>query len=344
VDYNKVIQEIVVKFNKTFDTNYSITFDTRENIIKSNPTFSISKTASGCYDVGTKRIFLFSDVIDKINYKNYDNQNGTYNNGLAFLIMACFHELQHRMQFEHPEKLKKQEHYAREMYGIESFIIKHRNDCPELMEFDYKKFHDNFLLEIDADIKGVNNAIAFSRAWNFNCINHKYYEIFRQYNEYRMQNYDILAMVNQFLKIAKNRKPNDTLPSQALKFFDRAGNLKKISEMMEVKGSSIIQYVVASKDFLSSIEQSELTKEQCGFLIDCISEVLREHYSKKAFVDANRERTNVIIGELKNFTQVSANGNSSKTSDSLSSEQYYLYLYSKLGSLQAMRFNGRKLK
>lgn len=115
MNYNKVIQMILVKFNETFHTNYSITFNTRDNIINSNPTFLISESAGGFYDKKTKTIYLFSDIIDKINYKNYDNKNGTYNNGLAFLILACFHELEHRLQNEHPEKLRSQYDFAREM-------------------------------------------------------------------------------------------------------------------------------------------------------------------------------------------------------------------------------------
>ena len=348
MNYNKVIQMILVKFNETFHTNYSITFNTRDNIINSNPTFLISESAGGFYDKKTKTIYLFSDIIDKINYKNYDNKNGTYNNGLAFLILACFHELEHRLQNEHPEKLRSQYDFAREMYSIERFIIMFRNLVPELMEVDYRKFHDNFLLEIDADIKGVNNAIAFSKAYNIDCINPKYYEIFIQYNNYRIQNYDILTMINQFLRIAKKYKSNainsNYLPNQILNYFDEEGNLKKINEMINIQDSSIIQYIVSSEEFLNSINLSELTKEQCEFIINCISTVLNVHYFKKNYVDSNREKTNAIIEEINNFIHVSAKANSSKTSDSMANENYYMYLESKLVLLQTLQFNENKAR
>ena len=47
-----------------------------------------------------------------------------------------------------------------------------------------------------------------------------------------------------------------------------------------------------------------------------------------------------IIEELKNYTQISSTN--SKTSDSMANERYYIYLPSKLGSLQAMQFNNSK--
>ena len=253
MNYNEIIKMIVLKFNENFHTNYRIIFNTRDNILNSNPSFSISKSAGGFYDNKTKTIYLFSDIIDKINYKNYDNKNGTYNNGLAFLILACFHELEHRLQNECPEKLRLQFDFAQEIYSIERFIIILGNSTPELMEVDYKKFHDNFWLEIDADIKGVDNAISFSKAYNIECINPKYYKLFKQYNNYRIQSYDILTMVNQFLKIANKYKANvinsNYLPSKILNYFDKNGNLKNIDDLMKIQDSSIIQYIVSSPEF-----------------------------------------------------------------------------------------------
>ncbi len=344
MNYNEIIKIIVLRFNETFHTNYRIIFNTRDNILNSNPSFSISKSAGGFYDNKTKTIYLFSDVVDKINYKNYDNKNGTYNNGLAFLILACFHELEHRLQNECPEKLRLQFDFAQEIYSIERFIIILGSSAPELMEVDYKKFHDNFWLEIDADIKGVDNAISFSKAYNIECINPKYYKLFSQYNNYRIQSYDILTMINQFLKIANKYKANvinsDYLPSKILNYFDKNGNLKNIDDLMKIQDSSIIQYIVSSPEFLKSINQSELTKEQCQFIINCISKVLNEHYFKRNFIEQNKKQMDFIIEELKNYTQISLTN--SKTSDSMANEKYYIYLPSKLGSLQAMQFNNSK--
>ena len=276
----------------------------------------------------------------------YDNNNNLYDNGLAFLILACFHELEHRLQNEHPEKLRLQQDFAQEIYSIERFIILFRNYAPELMEIDYKKFHDNFLLEIDADTKGVNNAIAFSRGTGISSINFKYYELFSQYNNFRIQNYDTLIIINQFLKIANKYKSKaingNYLPGKILNYFDENGNLKNIDDLMEIQNSSIIQYIVSSPEFLKSINQSELTKEQCEFISNCINDVLNEHYFKKAFTEQNKEQMDSIILELRNYTQISSTN--SKTSDSMSNENYYMYLQSKLGSLQAIQFEERKIK
>lgn len=346
MEYNNIIQRILVKFNETFNTNYKIIFNTREFIMNNNQNRSISESACGFYDNETKCIYIFSDIIDKINSKNYDNNNNLYDNGLAFLILSCFHELEHRLQNEHPEKLRLQQDFAQEIYSIERFIILFRNYAPELMEIDYKKFHDNFLLEIDADTKGVNNAIAFSRGNGISSINFKYYELFSQYNNFRIQNYDTLIIINQFLKIANKYKSKaingNYLPGKILNYFDENGNLKNIDDLMEIQNSSIIQYIVSSPEFLKSINQGELTKEQCEFISNCINDVLNEHYFKKAFTEQNKEQMDSIILELRNYTQISSTN--SKTSDSMSNENYYMYLQSKLGSLQAIQFEERKIK
>jgi hypothetical protein len=53
------------------------------------------ETAGGFFDNASKRIYLFSGIIEKIKEKNYYNYNNTKDNGLTFLIFAAFHELEH---------------------------------------------------------------------------------------------------------------------------------------------------------------------------------------------------------------------------------------------------------
>ena len=159
--YKEIIYLCVKKFNETFDTSYNIQYDSKDNILNSNPNFKVSEKTAGLYDKKSHEIYIFSNIIDQIRLKNYKNSQGNNDNGLTFLIRSIFHELEHRLQDEHPEKLKNQFWYAKSMYAIESIILGMRQFDPQIIDIDYARSHDNFLLEIDADIKGINNAKSF---------------------------------------------------------------------------------------------------------------------------------------------------------------------------------------
>lgn len=203
MDYKEVIRLIKEKFNKTFETSYDIEYNSREKIVKSNSKFNIGEKAAAFYDTGAKKIYIFSEIIDKLRLNNGD---ANFDQGLTFLIHATFHELEHAIQREHPEKLRKQFNYSKAMYSIESIIIMMSAVDSQILDLDYSKSHDNFLLEIDADIKGVNNAKEFVRNYGLNGVNTEYYNLMDKYNNFRIDNYDIPIMINQFLKIV-NKYP-----------------------------------------------------------------------------------------------------------------------------------------
>lgn len=159
--YKEIINLCVKKFNETFDTSYNIQYDSKDNILDANPNFKVSEKTAGLYDKKSHGIYIFSNIIDQIRLKNYNNSQGNYDNGLTFLIRTIFHELEHRLQDDHPEKLKNQFWYAKSMYAIESIILGMRQFDPQIIDIDYARSHDHFLLEIDADIKGINNAQSF---------------------------------------------------------------------------------------------------------------------------------------------------------------------------------------
>ena len=107
-DYKDIVKKIYRIFNSSFQTDYRIIYQSREDAELLNHNINnISKSAGGIYQSKSKSIYIFSNVIDEINQKNYNNPTNTNDNGLAFLINACFHELEHRLQFECPQKFKK---------------------------------------------------------------------------------------------------------------------------------------------------------------------------------------------------------------------------------------------
>lgn len=327
MNYNDIISLIVNDFNRNFNLSSEIIYDSRENIINKNPHFKIGKSAGGFLDIASKRIYLFSGIIEKIKERNYYNYNNTKDNGLTFLIFAAFHELEHLLQFKYPEKLRKQFNFSRQMYKLEDVIIKIAQYDQLISDVNYREQHDNFLLEIDADIKGVTNALSFVRYYEINGINNRYLELMKKYNDFRINNYDIPIMISQFNKIVKKYPEilNDKqwLDCEELtQFYHLDGNLKSIEEIISVN-SSLLPYFVSSISFLKSINGKIITDYQKKFIYSCLDTVINEHNQKQEKLGGFSD-IDLVINELMNYTKVA--GKNSKSSKMMANEKYYNYI------------------
>ena len=327
MNYNDIISLIVNDFNRNFNLSSEIIYDSRENIINKNPHFKIGKSAGGFLDIASKRIYLFSGIIEKIKERNYYNYNNTKDNGLTFLIFAAFHELEHLLQFKYPEKLRKQFAFSRQMYKLEDVIIKIAQYDQLISDVNYSEQHDNFLFEIDADIKGVTNALSFVRYYEINGINNRYLELMKKYNDFRINNYDIPIMISQFNKIVKKYPEilNDKqwLDCEELtQFYHLDGNLKSIEEIISVN-SSLLPYFVSSISFLKSINGKIITDYQKKFIYSCLDTVINEHNQKQEKLGGFSD-IDLVINELMNYTKVS--GKNSKSSKMMANEKYYNYI------------------
>ena len=327
MNYNDIISLIVNDFNRSFNLSSEIIYDSRENIINKNPHFKIGKRAGGFFDNASKRIYLFSNLIEKIKEKNYYNYNNTKDNGLTFLIFAAFHELEHLLQFKYPEKLRKQFNFSRQMYKIEDVIIKISQYDQLISDVNYSEQHDNFLAEIDADIKGVINSLSFVRYHEINGISNRYFELMERYNDFRINNYDIPIMISQFNKIVKkypeilnNKRWLDC--EELTQFYHLDGNLKSIEEIISVN-SSLLPYFVSSISFLKSINGKKITDYQKKFIYSCLDTVINEHNQKQKnlgeFLDID-----FVINELMNYTKITERN--SKSSKMMANEKYYNYI------------------
>ena len=327
MNYNDIISLIVNDFNRNFNLSSEIIYDSRENIINKNPHFKIGKSAGGFLDIASKRIYLFSGIIEKIKERNYYNYNNTKDNGLTFLIFAAFHELEHLLQLKYPEKLRKQFNFSRQMYKLEDVIIKIFEYDQLISDVNYSEQHDNFLFEIDADIKGVTNALSFVRYYEINGINNRYLELIKKYNDFRINNYDIPIMISQFNKIVKkypeilnNKQWLDC--EELTQFYHLDGNLKSIEEIISVN-SSLLPYFVSSISFLKSINGKIITDYQKKFIYSCLDTVINEHNQKQEKLGGFSD-IDLVINELMNYTKVS--GKNSKSSKMMANEKYYNYI------------------
>lgn len=327
MDYSNIIKLISNDFNSSFNTSVEIKYDSKEKIMQNNPHFKIGNSATGLYDTKSKTIYFFSDTIEKIREKNYDNEQYENDNGLTFLIFASFHELEHFIQIQYPEKLRKQFKYAKPMYAIEKLILKIKQSDPDVIDFDYYKKHDNFLLEIDADIKGKNNAVGFIKYHGITGINLRYFDLMQSYNDFRINNYDIPMMLHQFIKIIK--KYPDILKSKAwldcdqlIQFFNQDGTVKPINELMSIQ-SDLTPYFVSSISCIYSLNDKPINEEQIQFINACLEQVIDEHEEKQKRL-TEFSNINDVVTELKNYTQV--NGNNSKSTEYMANENYYNYI------------------
>ncbi len=327
MNYNNIISLIVNDFNRSFNLSSEIIYDSRENIINKNPHFKIGKSAAGFFDNASERIYLFSGIIEKIKERNYYNYNNTKDNGLTFLIFAAFHELEHLLQLKYPEKLKKQFNFSRQMYKLEEVIIKVAKYDQLINDVNYREQHDNFLFEIDADIKGVNNSLSFVRYHEIKDINNRYFELMKKYNNFRINNYDIPIMISQFNKIVKkypeilnNKQWLDC--EELTQFYHLDGNLKSIEEIISVN-SSLLPYFVSSISFLKSINGTKITDYQKKFIYSCLDTVINEHNQKQEKLSEFSD-IDLVVNELMNYTKVTEKN--SKSSKMMANEKYYNYI------------------
>lgn len=327
---NYIIRMILDDFEKNFNISAQIVYDSRTNIMKSNPGFKIGNSAAGFQDTNSKTIYLFSDVIEKIRNKNYFNKSGENDNGLTFLILASFHELEHYIQRVHPEKLSEEKlDSPKALLDMEYLIIKASKFLPDATKFDYNCFHDNFLLEIDADKKGTRNARNFARYHKVPKINQRYFDLMDQYNEFRTNNYDIPIFVNQFIKII-NQYPDMLRDKhwlncdELIQFFNPDGTLKPIKELMTID-SKLTPYFVSSINCIKSINGLPINHEQICFVDKCLNLVVDEHNKKqKKLIKISLTHIEAVVNELKKYTQV--NGENSKTIRYMANENYYSFL------------------
>ena len=328
---NYIIRMILDDFEKNFNISAQIVYDSRMNIMKSNPGFKIGNSAAGFQDTKSKTIYLFSDVIEKIRNKNYYNESGENDNGLTYLILASFHELEHYIQRVHPEKLRSEKlDYPKAMFDMEAIIIKASIFLSDTTKFDYHIFHDNLLLEIDADKKGTKNARNFARYHKVPKVNQRYLDLMDEYNEFRTNNYDIPIFVNEFIKIInqypdmlRNRQWLDC--DELIQFFNSNGALKPINELMTID-SKLLPYFVSSPNCIKSINGLPINHEQICFVDKCLEFVIDEHNKKKKKLsEISLSHMEATLNGLKKYTQV--NGENSKTIRYMANENYYSYLH-----------------
>lgn len=334
MDYNEIIKQILQDYKKSFEIDINIFCDTRDNLLKIEPTLVIRDNTAAIYHNKSRTIFINREVIEKVKNKNFNNSNNQYDNGLSFLIHACFHELEHRLQSDCPQMLTNQNNIYPIMYQIEQFLISTYQY--EKNYDEYAKLHDKFISEIDADIKGNKNLKTFANQYGIP-VNPNYIELFNYYNIFRENEYEPLYFINKFNKKIKNYdfhsyfNSNNPIQRQIIEFYDNNGNLKSIDEIMNLTNNPLLPYIVSSFEFIQSINNKNLSEEQIRFIYNSIKYVMNEHNEKKEKMEIAREKLKPRFGEFIEYTEIS--NTTSKTLETQDSSGMYEYLEAVSSSL-----------
>ena len=338
----EIIKYIETVFNTNFNTNYRIIYDSRDELLKKEPKLQLKENTLGVFFKGN--IYINKDIIRKIRVKN-NQKDANMDTGLTYLIHACFHELQHCIQREHPELLRKQKPYYLGIYEVEEFL-NYLFRCEGNSEY-YSNNHDEYLTEIDADIKGNRNLQNMGKQIALP-LNIRFISLFEMYNTFRENNYEpikIIEMLNK--KIATNSELFTKIIDsgffrnyQLMHFYSRDGQLTSIEDIMKQGDLPITKYFVSTPSFINKINNINLSKEQIDFVIDCLSNVIEEHEMKMAVVDKMYVDLKPCFNEFIDYTRISK-----KTPRKLEvrhNNDYYAFLNQEIEQFKLLR-NQRKL-
>lgn len=145
----------------------------------------------------------------------------------------------------------------------------------------------------------------------------------KQYNEFRINNYDIPSMINQLIKIVKKYPEilsnKHWLDDNDLTiYFNEDGTLKTIDSLMNIR-SPLTKYFVTSIEFCNQNINTSFNGNQRIFIFDCIKRVITERQEKdKKINDVEPEK---IVEELRKYTQIS--NEPSQTTTAMAKKEYY---------------------
>lgn len=189
-----------------------------------------------------KNIIIILDYYTKkTNSKKY--------NSLIELIFTIYHEIQHLYQEKYP-----QNNYIYFLMKIEKYIIINN---PKY----YQTYHDNFLIEIDANLYGITKTIDYLKNYpNYYLRNEEYLE--KKQSEYlkNFKYYDEQIVFEEFHKIIKKDYKKILNEFKILNYFYKQnGEFQSLSDILENTKkynipSKITELIISSKSYTKEID------------------------------------------------------------------------------------------
>lgn len=345
-DYRIVAKRICDLFNGTFGTNYIVSIKSSDEVKKENPNLKIDyEKSGGFYNSNKKEVIIFYDVLIKLNKLMVD-RNSKKDISLTYLIFSVFHELNHRIQFERKDELKaivvqnssgsgKIEEFYKFMIEVELMSI---GDL-YLGENFYINHHDNILIEIDSDIKGIRNALFFADSIKNPPLDEDYYKYFNFYNEFRLASYDSQAFIerlNKFILLYPGitNKLNKKFSNLAIyEFFTSDGKYRSVGEIMrnpliQKCDFKIVSSIMSSTYFINMIDI--VSNEERNFLLKCMLETYKRYVESCTRREKDLVKAQYSLDYIEKAVGRDEMNRSQKNLDSLADTDYYALLRAKL--------------
>ena len=236
----------------------------KKNVLQKSSEYLFWRISEGFYNPNTNELVVFLDKIKEI--KKVEKR-------LFYLLHVCFHEIQHRYQFQYDSLSS-----SGFLIDIESYLMENR--------YDYYLNHDNYFTEADANYSGVIKAKKYMIDYYPEEYEKEKYDIdlleWRYLLDLKM--YDISKSFDSIVKyIKKNKKRFNNLKiiSSVLPIFlNNDGSFKTLDEifynsMLYKIDREIVYAVFASNSFWKTFNCNDIPSEY----ISVILESLKYHYN-----------------------------------------------------------------
>lgn len=228
--------------------------------------------AGGFYDSETSEIVIF---VDRMGYSEKVNSI----NKLAAVIQATYHEYKHQLQ-----------HMGKTLTKGQKFIIEIERCLISLDNSHYKKHHNEYFMEIDADIYGTKRTYEYMAKQHPDEINETKIYLDKRLSDalHNRINYDSQKMFDKFYKRCKqkNYQINTLNVPNIFIFIDNNNEFYPLKRIMKAyqMGAIIDELtlltVLGSKSYLKNLNYQSLTIEEKQFMLNIINKILENEVKR----------------------------------------------------------------
>lgn len=202
---------------------------------------------------------------------------------ILYYIVAVFHELEHHYQYVSRYETRKSSKisFFDFIYDIEYFVFGNNTQ-------HYHEHHDEYWLEIGANLYSVERACDFLRSKGL--ITKKIEKNLRKYkNKYLFasNNYDIHYFLHELHKIVKDSSKVDINNYWYLRLlYENNGQFNSIDDIIYCADKlgideEVLKYFFSSKDFLESLDFNSLSKENKKVIMNAIEYALETEINRR---------------------------------------------------------------
>jgi len=221
---------------------------------------------------------------------------------LADFIVAIYHEIKHKLQYQDREKITKLE-FSTFKFDIE-LLVQYFN--PKY----YNEHHGQIFMEIEANLYGVNKALEYLNKNNLlNQTTKKHLELLKDAYELDLKNYDFQKFLRMFNEIImkNNNIEKAELTGWTEIFYNDDKTIKNIKEILshediEHVDTRLLEAFFSSSHFLESINFEELESKHQTIILNSIkstydNELIRKENINKTYEQkliSKREHTGLL--------------------------------------------------